>query len=104
MLIVIHYFENLEYFHRKNLKYQIYLMIIATIINLIYTFLDKPVYNFMTYEDIGTLFFFVGGFVMNILIFLGMEKVTQLRTKSLKTAWIKIHLIFFVNIWKKIDI
>jgi hypothetical protein len=40
----------------------------------------------MTYEDIGTLFFFVGGFVMNILIFLGMEKVTQLRTKSLKTA------------------
>jgi hypothetical protein len=86
MLIVIHYFENLEYFHRQNLKYQIYLMAIATIINVFYTFWDKPVYNFMTYEDIGTAFFLIGGFATIILIFLGMGKVTQVRNKSLKTA------------------
>ena len=61
-------------------------MVFATAINAFYTFWDKPVYNFMTYEDIGTVVFLGGGFTMITLIFLGMGKVTQLRTKNTKTS------------------
>jgi hypothetical protein len=85
MMVLIHYLENLEYFHRENLKYQIYLMVLATIVNVFYTFWDRPVYNFMTYEDIGTAVFLIGGFAMIIMIFFGMGKVTKMRKKSLKT-------------------
>jgi hypothetical protein len=60
-------------------------MVLATIINAFYTFWDRPVYNFMTYEDIGTAFFLIGGFAMIIMIFFGMGKVTKMRNKSLKT-------------------
>jgi hypothetical protein len=57
---------------------------IATTINVFYSFWDKPVYLFMTYEDIGTVVFLAGGFTMLTLIFLGMGKVTQFRTKFTK--------------------
>ncbi len=49
MLILIHYIERLEYFHIQNLKYQAYILIFAIIVNIFYTFLDKPVYPFMNY-------------------------------------------------------
>jgi len=87
-LILIHYIENLQYFHRENLKYQMYLMLFASIVNVSYTFWDSPVYVFMTYEDIRTPIFLVGGFLMLNGIFLGMGKVTQLRLKNTaKTLW-----------------
>ena len=87
-LILIHYIENLQYFHRENLKYQMYLMLFASIVNVFYTFWDSPVYVFMTYEDIRTPIFLIGGFLMLNGIFLGMGKVTQLRVKNTaKTLW-----------------
>lgn len=87
-LILIHYIENLQYFHRENLKYQMYLMLFASIVNVFYTFWDSPVYVFMTYKDIRTPIFLVGGFLMLNGIFLGMGKVTQLRLKNTaKTLW-----------------
>ena len=61
-------------------------MFAALTINVFYTFWDKPVYIFMSYEDIGTAIFLGGGFIMITLIFLGMGKVTQYRSKRVKIA------------------
>lgn len=84
MLVLIHNLENLQYFHLKNLKYQVYMLIFAVAINMIYTFQDAPVYPFITYQDIGTPIFFSVGIIVMFGIFLGMMKITTLRTKNLK--------------------
>lgn len=85
MLILIHYLEHLQYFHMKNLKYQIYLLIFAVSVNVFYTFWDEPVYPFMTYEDIGTAIFLCGGFVILIGVFFMMMKITAFRARNIKT-------------------
>lgn len=84
MLILIHYLEHLQYFHLKNLKYQVYLLIFALTVNAFYTFWDGPVYHFLTYQDIGTVIFMVGAIVMLIGIFLTMMKITTIRSRNLK--------------------
>jgi hypothetical protein len=61
------------------------MMIVATIINIFYTFWDKPVYPFMTYEDIGTGIFLIGGLIMLTLLFISMSKFTQWKVKNSKT-------------------
>lgn len=84
MLILINYLEHLQYFHKENLKYQIYQFIFAIIVNVFYTFWDAPVYHFMTYTDIGTVIFLVGGLVTLIGVFLVMMKITAFRARNLK--------------------
>lgn len=84
MMVLIHYLDHLQYFHLKNLKYQMYLLTFAIIVNLFYTFLDKPVYPFMTYEDIGTAIFLIGGLIVIILVFFGMNKITEVRSRNKK--------------------
>lgn len=85
MMILIHYLEHLQYFHKKNLKYQVYQFIFAIIVNVFYTFWDAPVYPFMTYTDIGTGIFLVGGLAVLIGTFLGMMKITAFRARNIKT-------------------
>ncbi len=85
MLILIHYLEHLQYFHKENLRYQIYQFIFAIVVNVFYTFWDEPVYPFITYNDVGTALFLVGGFLTLIGVFIGMTKITAIRSQSLKT-------------------
>lgn len=84
MLILIHYLEHLQYFHLNNLKYQVYLLIFALIVNAFYTLWDKPVYPFLTYQDIDTVIFLVGAIVMLIGLFFTMMKITAFRSINLK--------------------
>lgn len=43
----------------------------------------------MTYEDIGTAFFLIGGFIMLLLNFVTMNKITQYRkARKLKMQWL----------------
>jgi hypothetical protein len=54
-------------------------MIVAVSINLLYTFLEKPVYHFVDEENNIMVFLIGGGLIFLIMLFFGMQKITNSR-------------------------
>jgi len=57
-------------------------MVFTIGVNGMYTFWDRPVYGFITWRDVNTVGFIGGGMVFIVVIFVGMNRLTQYRREN----------------------